>query len=68
VGYLPAKSIDKLLVADVIGAIRCAEESQFLSVDAIPLPEGVAEQAHLIDLAADNILSDKTIGDLTKLL
>jgi membrane protein len=67
VGYLPAKSIDKLLITDVLKAVRRAEESQFLSIDAIPLPEGIAEQANLIDKAANERLSNKTVGDLTNL-
>ncbi|MEH6503480.1 MAG: YihY/virulence factor BrkB family protein [Cycloclasticus sp.] len=65
-GYLPAKSIDKLLVSDVIVAVRSAEEGQFLSVAGIALPDGVAEQANLIDQAIESAIAGKTVSDLTR--
>jgi len=66
-GYLPAKSIDKLLVSEVIVAVRSAEESQFLSVSGITLPDCIAEQADLIDQAIESAMEGKTISDLTRL-
>lgn len=65
-GYLPAKSIDKLSVSEVILAVRSAEEGQFLSVAGIALPDCVAEQANLIDQAIESAIAGKTVSDLTR--
>lgn len=48
-GYVPAKSLDVLMLADVIDAVRCAEEANFLAADAVILSGSARESANNID-------------------
>ncbi|PHS73518.1 MAG: ribonuclease BN [Cycloclasticus sp.] len=63
-GYLPAKSLDVLLLRDVIKAIRSAEEELFLSASEIELTPSTLQITSSIDEAIDSALSGKTVRDL----
>ncbi|ORU94098.1 MAG: ribonuclease BN [Cycloclasticus sp. symbiont of Bathymodiolus heckerae] len=64
VTYLPGKSLDVLLLSDVIGVIRSAEEEQFISVNTITLPAAVLTVASGVDDAVKSVLNEKTLLDL----
>jgi len=63
-GYLPAKSLDVLMLSDIISAARSAEEEQFLSVNAIPLPTEVLAVANDVDASVTAALSGKSLLNL----
>ena len=64
VGYLPAKSLDVLLVADVIMAVRVAEEEHFLAANVLLLPNDTLDVANSIDRAIEESLGSMSIRDL----
>jgi len=63
-GYLPAKSLDALMLSDIISAARSAEEEQFLSINAIPLPAEVLAVAKDVDASVTAGLSGKSLLNL----
>jgi membrane protein len=64
VGYLPAKSLDVLMVIDVIKAVRTAEEERYLSASMLALPNNTLAIVHSMDEAIEMSLRNKTIHDL----
>jgi len=64
VGYLPAQSIDALLLVDVIQAVRSAEEASFLASDSIVLSAKASEVANAIDECVEQALKGQTVRDL----
>ncbi len=64
VGYLPAKSLDVLLLADVIKAVRIAEEEHFLAANVLQLPNDALGVANNIDRAIEESLGGMSIRDL----
>ncbi|PCI22222.1 MAG: ribonuclease BN [Piscirickettsiaceae bacterium] len=63
-GYLPAKSLDVLMLADVIQAVRSAEEKNFLSASAINLSDATLAVSNSIDDAVSAALSGQSVRDL----
>jgi membrane protein len=63
-GYLPAKSLDVLMVIDVIKAVRTAEEERYLSASMLALPNNTLAIVHSMDEAIEMSLRNKTIHDL----
>jgi len=63
-GYLPAKSLDALMLSDIISAARSAEEEQFLSINGIPLPAEVLAIANDVDASVTAALSGKSLLNL----
>ena len=63
-GYEPAKSIDCMLLSDVVKAVRCVEEEKFLSVGALMLPKQMLDVVCAMDESVDNALRGQTIRDL----
>jgi len=64
IGYLPAKSLDVLMVFDVINAVRTAEEERFLSANMLALPNNTLAIAYQMDEAIEQALKNKTMQDL----
>ncbi|ATI03573.1 MULTISPECIES: YihY/virulence factor BrkB family protein [Cycloclasticus] len=64
VAYLPAKSLDVLLLSDVIQAVRCAEEDHFLAANVLTLKSQSLELVNGIDKAISASLGNKTVRDL----
>ena len=63
-GYVPARSLDALMLDDVIKAVRSAEEEQFMSASAIKLPAEAQEVTSRMDEAVTNTLDGRTVRDL----
>jgi len=63
-GYVPARSLDALMLDDVIKAVRSAEEVHFMSASVIKLPVVAQEVANSMDDAVTNTLSGRTVRDL----
>ena len=63
-GYVPARSLDALMLDDVIKAVRSAEEEQFMSASAIKLPTEAQEVTSRMDEAVTNTLGGRTVRDL----
>lgn len=66
VGYLPAKSLDSLMLSDIINAIRSAEEENFLSVDVIQLPSATQQLVDAMDNQVEEVLKNKSLLDVLK--
>lgn len=64
VGYLPTKSLDVLLLSDVVKAVRSAEEEHFLAANLLPMPSHLLGVAERIDEAIDGSLGKMTVRDL----
>lgn len=64
VGYLPAKSLDILMLSDIINAIRSAEEENFLSVDVIQLPSATQQLVDAMDNQVEDVLKNKSLLDV----
>jgi len=63
-GYLPAKSLEVLMLSEVIQAVRSAEEKHFLSASAINLPDSTLAISNKIDDAVTAALSGLSVRDL----
>jgi len=64
VAYLPTKSLDVLMLSDVIKAVRTAEEEHFLAASVLTLPSNSLGVADGIDAAIETSLGSKTVRDL----
>lgn len=64
VGHLPAKSVDLIMLSDVIHAARSAEEGKHLSIDAIKLPQRVLAVANGIDESVEKATHGRSVRDL----
>ena len=64
VTYLPTKSLDVLMLSDVIKAVRSAEEEHFLAANVLTLPINSLSIADGIDAAIEASLGTKTVRDL----
>lgn len=64
VGHIPAKSLDVLMLSDVILAARSAEEDEHLSIDAIELPQGVLAVAECIDESIKHAVRGQSVRGL----
>lgn len=64
VGFLPAKSMDNLLLSEVVNAVRSAEERNFLSVEALVLSPNVQKLVDSLDNSQQAVLSKKTVHEL----
>lgn len=62
--YLPTKSLDVLLLSDVIQAVRSAEEEHFLATNMLTLSSNSLNLAVGIDVAIEASLGNKTVRDL----
>ncbi len=64
IGYLPGKSLNMLLLSDIVSVTRSAEEENFLSVNAITLPPALLSVADSIDDSVNAALKDRTLLNL----
>jgi membrane protein len=63
-GYCPAKSLDVLMLSDVIQSIRSAEEELFLSASEVELEANASQIINNMDEAIVSALDGKTVRDL----
>ncbi|MEO1889068.1 MAG: YhjD/YihY/BrkB family envelope integrity protein [Cycloclasticus sp.] len=63
-GHLPAKSLDALMLGDVIYAVRSAEEDKHVSIDAMTLPKSALDIAKSIDDSVEQVLQGRSVRDL----
>jgi membrane protein len=64
VGHLPAKSVDLIMLSDVIHAARSAGEGKHLSIDAIKLPQSVLAVANGIDESVEKATHGRSVRGL----
>jgi len=64
VAYLPARSLDGLMLIDIIRAARAAEEEQFLSVSAVTLPDNCLVVVDDIERSIEKALEGRTLLSL----
>ena len=66
VAYLPARSLDGLMLIDIIRAVREAEEEQFLAASAVTLPDNCLVVVDDIERAIDRALDGRTLLSLMR--
>ena len=64
VGYLPAKSLDRLLLIDIIKVVRSAGEVGFITVNSIRSDAACSSLINSIEYAVDSALNNKSLHDL----
>lgn len=63
-GYLLARDLDQLPLAELLATVRSAGEDDFLNPDALPVPPAVAGVAARIDAAVAGALAATSVRDL----
>lgn len=64
VGYLPAKSLDRLLLIDIIKVVRSAGEAGFITVSSLRSDAACSSLISSIEHAVDSALNNKSLHDL----
>ncbi len=62
--YLPARSLDSLLLLDIVRAVREAEEVSSLTAGSIALPDDCLAIVDAMELGMASALQGKTLADL----
>jgi len=63
-GYLPAKSLDRLLLIDIIKVVRSAGETGFITVNSLRSNAACSSLINNIEYAVDSALNNKSLHDL----
>jgi len=62
--YLPARPLENTLIADVLHAVRMADETDYLNPERLPREGAVDEIVKNIETAGTAALQDRTLKDL----
>ncbi|MGE0347885.1 YhjD/YihY/BrkB family envelope integrity protein [Hydrogenophaga sp.] len=65
-GYLPSRSPDRIPLAEVLEAVRAADEDGFLSPSAVPTPAAVDGLLMQLQQASATALAGKSLHDLVR--
>ena len=63
-GYVPGRALDRVRVADILSAVRSAEETPYLSDVRLPHEPAVDQVVETLDRALEQSLGERTLRDL----
>ena len=64
--YMPGKSMDRIMVRDILDAVRSAQESTYLNPDNVASDKSVDTLLHDINASVDNVIGDMSLLDLVE--
>jgi hypothetical protein len=63
-GYLPARDLGTISLAELLSAVRTAGETPLLNERSVALPEAAREIAVQATRAAESVLAGRTVRDM----